>query len=84
MRDLKFEYTQMSNINTSVDYISEKEVLEIIYKKVFDEKQASRKQKRDTAPGHNLFLTGITGNRKEAIQKDIEEKLPKGECESII
>lgn len=33
MRELKFEYTQLSNL--SVDYISEKEVLEAVYNRVF-------------------------------------------------
>jgi hypothetical protein len=33
MREMKYEYTQLSNL--SVDYISENDVLEAIYKKVF-------------------------------------------------
>lgn len=33
MRELKFEYTQLSNL--SVDYISEKEVLEAVYNRVY-------------------------------------------------
>jgi hypothetical protein len=82
MRELKYEYTQLSNM--SVDYISEKEVLEAVYNRVFEEKQQSRKQKRDNVPGHALFLTGITGHRKEAVQKDISERIPKGDSEYII
>ena len=33
MRDMKFEYTQLSNM--SIDFISEKEVLEAIYNRRF-------------------------------------------------
>jgi hypothetical protein len=72
----------------SVDYISEKEVLEAIYTRVFEEKQQERKAKRDsvTAGGvGNLFLTNLTsGHRKEAVQNDINERLPKGDSEYII
>ena len=84
MREMKYEYTQLSNL--SVDFISEKEVLEAIYNRVFEEKQEVRKDKREAAGGNPnaLFLTNLTGHRKEAIQKEIEEKLPQGESESII
>lgn len=71
MREMKYEYTQLSNL--SVDYISEKDVLEAIYTRMFEEKQQARKSKRDTAGtmANHLFLTNITGHRKEAVQNDI-------------
>lgn len=65
MREMKYEYTQLSNL--SVDYISEKEVLEAIYTRMFEEKQQARKVKRDETGGamaNNLFLTNLTGHRK--------------------
>jgi hypothetical protein len=84
MRELKFEYTQLSNL--SVDYISEKEVLEAVYNRAFEEKEQARKKKKDNAPGHNLFLqgAGISGHRKDAVQKDINEKIPQGDSEYIL
>lgn len=83
MRELKYEYTQLSNL--SVDYISEKEVLEAVYNRVFEENQQDRKQKRDVNPlGNILFLTGVTGHRKEAVQKDINERIPRGDSEYVI
>lgn len=84
MREMKYEYTQLSNL--SVDYISEKEVLEAIYTRMFEEKQQARKVKRDETGGamaNNLFLTNLTGHRKEAVQNDINEHLPKKNAEYI-
>ena len=46
---MKYDYTQLSNL--SVDYISEKDVLEAIYTRMFEEKQQARKVKRDSAGG---------------------------------
>ena len=72
MREMKYEYTQLSNL--SIDYISEKDVLEAIYNKMFEEKQQARQEKRAASgqSGNNLFLTNITGHRKEAVKADIE------------
>ena len=71
MREMKYEYTQLSNM--SVDFISEKEVLEAIYNRVFEEKQQAKKDKREASGGapNTLFLTNLTGHRKEAVQRDI-------------
>lgn len=33
---------------------------------------------------NNLFLTSITGHRKEAVQNDINERLPKNDSEYIL
>ena len=82
MREMKYEYTQLSNM--SVDFISEKEVLEAIYNRVFEEKQESRKDTTREGKPHALILTSLTGHRKDAIQKDIDEKIPNGDSESII
>ena len=58
MREMKYEFTQLSNL--SVDYISEKDALEAIYARIFEEKQQARaKQRREAGHGNNLFLTGI-------------------------
>ena len=83
MREMKYEYTQLSNL--SIDYISEKDVLEAIYNKKFEESQNNRRVKRDNNTGgaNHLFLTNLTGHRKEAVQKDIEERLPKNELEYV-
>ena len=75
----------MSNI--SADYISEREVLEAIYNRIFDEQQQARRNKRQSGSGaanNNLFLAGIGGHRKEAVQKDIAEKMPRGDTDYII
>ena len=69
MREMKYQYTQLSNL--SVDFISEKDVLEAIYNRVFEEKQQARKDKRPQGANANaLFLTNLSGNKK-AIQKEI-------------
>jgi len=53
---------------------------------MFEEKQQARKNKRDSAGAmaNNLFLTSITGHRKEAVQNDINERLPKNDSEYIL
>ena len=57
MRNMKIEYTsQMSNV--SINYISENQILEAIYDRVFEENEQKRADKRQ--PGkYNPFLTGI-------------------------
>lgn len=81
MREMKYEYTQLSNL--SIDYISEKDVLEAIYNKKFEESQQNRKAKRnDSGPG-NFLLPNLTGVRKEAVQRDINERLPKQEQDYV-
>lgn len=95
MRDMKYEYTQLSNL--SADYISEKEALEAIYARVFEEnRQAKAKQRREAGHGNNLFLTGLgathhrEGALKEAIDKIMSEdykaitSIPKDEALSAI
>lgn len=48
---------------------------------MFEEKQQARKARRDLAGNvsNGLFLTSITGHRKEAVQNDINERLPKND-----
>lgn len=69
----------------SVDFISEKDVLEAIYNRVFEEKQQARKEKRSAAGNPNqLILTNLTGHRKDVIQKELAEKIPAKEGDSIL
>jgi hypothetical protein len=63
MREMKFDYTQMSNL--SVDYISENEVLEAIYRMKNEQKQQEKSNKRrETGNINNLFLSNLTGNHQ--------------------
>jgi hypothetical protein len=54
----------------SVDFISEKEALEAIYARIFEEKQQARAKQRRDGQGNHLFLTGIgaTHNREGALK----------------
>lgn len=85
MRNMKYEYTQMSN--QSMDYISEKEVLEVIYNKVFEEREQARtKQRKEAGGANNLFLTGLnanTNNRKAGAQKEVIDKIIKEDFETV-
>jgi len=83
MREMKYEYTQMSNM--SVDYISEKEVLEAIYNRMFDDKQQARaKQRREAGGGNNLFLTGIGNHKRDVAQKEVVDKILKEDFEEVL
>lgn len=69
---MKYEFTQMSNL--SVDYISEKEALEAIYARIFEENmQARAKQRREAGQSNHLFLTGLgaTHHREGALKETI-------------
>jgi hypothetical protein len=75
MREMKYDYTQLSNL--SADYISEKDAIEAIYARIFEEKQQARtKQKREAGFGNNLFLTGLGGtHQREGALKETIEKI---------
>lgn len=80
---MKYEYTQMSNM--SVDYISEKEVLEAIYTRMFEDKQQARaKQRREAGGGNNLFLTGIGNHKRDVAQKEVIDKILKEDFEEVL
>jgi len=77
MRERKYEFTQLSNM--SVNYITEKDVLEAIYNKAFEEKQEQRAGKRHAGSSNNAFLTGIHAKQTPSatVHSDIIEKLKK-------
>lgn len=76
MREMKYEYTQLSNL--SADYINDKDAIEAIYARVHDEKQqqARAKQRKDANySGNNLFLTGLGSLHREGALKETIDKL---------
>jgi hypothetical protein len=76
MRDLKYEHTQQSNM--SVDYITEKDILERIYNRLNEENQQARaKQRKEAGNSNNLFLTnlGNGGAKKDGAQKEVVDKI---------
>ena len=73
MRNMKFEYTQLSN--ASINYISENEILEAIYNKAFEEKQQARGSHRQSG-ANNMFLTGISSRQGGGVaQQEIVDKI---------
>ncbi|CAM6002745.1 unnamed protein product [Sphagnum balticum] len=67
------------NSNNSLDFISEKDLLQQIYERIYEEKASKAKVRRDQP----MLLTALTNQKKEIIYKEVQAKILSEDYEAV-